>query len=85
MCVFKAAVVGAGTMGGEIAQAIASAGIPVVLKDVDERRVEHGLEEGALALAGPVDAGKLEPAARSTPPRSDHGHDHYEGSATSTS
>jgi 3-hydroxyacyl-CoA dehydrogenase len=32
--VFKAAVVGAGTMGGEIAQVIASAGTPVVLKDV---------------------------------------------------
>ena len=35
MFVFKAAVVGAGTMGGEIAQVVASAGIPVVLKDVD--------------------------------------------------
>jgi 3-hydroxyacyl-CoA dehydrogenase len=31
MFVFKAAVVGAGTMGGEIAQAIASSDIPVVL------------------------------------------------------
>src|SRR5579884_3623428 len=36
MFVFKAAVVGAGTMGGEIAQAIADAGIPVVLKDVKD-------------------------------------------------
>ena len=35
MFVFKAAVVGAGVMGGEIAQVIASADIPVVLKDVD--------------------------------------------------
>ena len=35
MYVFKAAVVGAGTMGGEIAQVIASAGVPVVLKDVE--------------------------------------------------
>ena len=35
MFVFKAAVVGAGTMGGEIAQVISSAGIPVVLKDID--------------------------------------------------
>ena len=34
MFVFKAAVVGAGTMGGQIAQTIAAAGIPVVLKDV---------------------------------------------------
>jgi enoyl-CoA hydratase/3-hydroxyacyl-CoA dehydrogenase len=41
--VFKAAVVGAGTMGGEIAQVIASAGIPVVLKDVKQEFVDLGL------------------------------------------
>ncbi|MGZ6645440.1 MAG: 3-hydroxyacyl-CoA dehydrogenase NAD-binding domain-containing protein, partial [Solirubrobacteraceae bacterium] len=34
MFVFKAAVVGAGTMGGQIAQTIAASGTPVVLKDV---------------------------------------------------
>jgi 3-hydroxyacyl-CoA dehydrogenase len=45
MFVFKAAVVGAGTMGGEIAQVIASAGIPVVLKDVEQRFVDQGLEK----------------------------------------
>jgi 3-hydroxyacyl-CoA dehydrogenase len=45
MFVFKAAVVGAGTMGGQIAQTIASAGIPVVLKDVEEELVEAGLAE----------------------------------------
>jgi len=43
MFVFKAAVVGAGTMGGEIAQVIAAAGIPVVLKDVDQALVDAGL------------------------------------------
>jgi 3-hydroxyacyl-CoA dehydrogenase len=43
MFVFRAAVVGAGTMGGEIAQVIASAGVPVVLKDVEDRFVEQGL------------------------------------------
>jgi enoyl-CoA hydratase / 3-hydroxyacyl-CoA dehydrogenase len=41
--VFKAAVVGAGTMGGEIAQAIANADIPVVLKDVDQKFVDAGI------------------------------------------
>jgi 3-hydroxyacyl-CoA dehydrogenase len=41
--VFKAAVVGAGTMGGEIAQVVASVGVPVVLKDVDRKFVEQGL------------------------------------------
>ncbi len=51
MFVFKAAVVGAGTMGGEIAQAIAAAGIPVVLKDVDRRRVDAGLERAREVTA----------------------------------
>jgi 3-hydroxyacyl-CoA dehydrogenase len=45
MFVFKAAVVGAGVMGGEIAQVIAAADIPVILKDVDQRFVDTGLEK----------------------------------------
>src|SRR3954453_11074336 len=45
MYVFKAAVVGAGTMGGEIAQVIASAGLPVELKDVKQEFVDQGLEK----------------------------------------
>lgn len=45
MHVFKAAVVGAGTMGGEIAQVVASSGIPVVLKDVEQRFVDTGLQK----------------------------------------
>jgi len=45
MYVFKAAVVGAGTMGGEIAQVVASAGIDVVLKDVEQKFVDQGLEK----------------------------------------
>jgi len=51
MTVFKAAVVGAGTMGGEIAQVIASAGVPVVLKDIDQKFVDTGLEK-ARAVTG---------------------------------
>ena len=47
MFVFKAAVVGAGTMGGQIAQTIAAAGIPVVLKDIDDALVQAGLDEAA--------------------------------------
>jgi 3-hydroxyacyl-CoA dehydrogenase len=45
MFVFKAAVVGAGVMGGEIAQTIASADIPVLLKDVKQEFVDKGLEK----------------------------------------
>jgi 3-hydroxyacyl-CoA dehydrogenase len=59
MFVFKAAVVGAGTMGGEIAHVIANADIPVVLKDVDVRFVEQGLDKAASLWQAQVDAGKL--------------------------
>lgn len=52
MFVFKAAVVGAGTMGGEIAQAIAAADIPVVLKDVDQKFVDVGLEKAREVTQG---------------------------------
>jgi 3-hydroxyacyl-CoA dehydrogenase len=62
MFVFKAAVVGAGTMGGEIAQTIANADIPVVLKDVDQKFVDQGLEKARSLWQGRVDAGKLDAA-----------------------
>jgi 3-hydroxyacyl-CoA dehydrogenase len=60
MFVFKAGVVGAGTMGGEIAYVIADAGIPVVLKDVDQRSLDQGLEKAASLWQARVGAGKLE-------------------------
>ena len=56
MFVFKAAVVGAGTMGGEIAQVIASAGIPVVLKDVKPEFVELGLKKAQEVTAAQLGA-----------------------------
>ena len=62
MFVFKAAVVGAGTMGGEIAQVIANSEIPVVLKDVDQKFVDQGLEKARSLWQGRVDAGKMEVA-----------------------
>jgi 3-hydroxyacyl-CoA dehydrogenase len=64
MFVFKAAVVGAGTMGGEIAYTIANADIPVVLKDVDQKFVDLGLEKARSVWQGMVDAGKLDEAER---------------------
>jgi enoyl-CoA hydratase / 3-hydroxyacyl-CoA dehydrogenase len=45
MFVFKAAVLGGGTMGGEIAQTIAAADIPVIVKDVDQKFVDAALEK----------------------------------------
>jgi enoyl-CoA hydratase / 3-hydroxyacyl-CoA dehydrogenase len=54
MFVFKAAVVGAGTMGGQIAQTIAASGIPVVLKDVKDDLVQAGLDEARKVTQGQV-------------------------------
>jgi len=50
--VTKAAVVGAGTMGGEIAQTIAAAGFSVVLKDVEQRFVDQGLDKAREVTRG---------------------------------
>jgi enoyl-CoA hydratase/3-hydroxyacyl-CoA dehydrogenase len=65
MFVFKAAVVGAGTMGGQIAQTIAAAGISVVLKDIDDALVQAGLDEARNVTSGQisklVEKGKLTP------------------------
>jgi 3-hydroxyacyl-CoA dehydrogenase/1,4-dihydroxy-2-naphthoyl-CoA synthase len=54
MFVSKAAVVGAGTMGGQIAQTIAAAGIPVVLKDIDQDLVQAGIDEARKVTEGQV-------------------------------
>jgi 3-hydroxyacyl-CoA dehydrogenase len=62
MFVFKAAVVGAGTMGGEIAHTIANADIPVVLKDVDQKFVDQGIEKARSLWQGRVATGKMEAA-----------------------
>jgi 3-hydroxyacyl-CoA dehydrogenase len=52
MFVFKAAVLGAGTMGGEIAQVIASADVPVVMKDVKQEFVDAGLAKAREVTEG---------------------------------
>ncbi|HEY5316679.1 MAG TPA: 3-hydroxyacyl-CoA dehydrogenase NAD-binding domain-containing protein [Solirubrobacteraceae bacterium] len=54
MFVFKAAVVGAGTMGGQIAQTIAVAGFPVILKDINQDLVQAGLDEARKVTEGQV-------------------------------
>jgi enoyl-CoA hydratase / 3-hydroxyacyl-CoA dehydrogenase len=63
MFVFRAAVVGAGTMGGQIAQTIAVAGFEVVLKDIDQSLVQAGLDEARNVtggqLAKQVERGRL--------------------------
>ncbi len=59
MYIFKAAVVGAGKMGGAIAQVISYSGLPVVVKDVDEKAVEAGIEHARSIYQGRVDKGKM--------------------------
>jgi enoyl-CoA hydratase / 3-hydroxyacyl-CoA dehydrogenase len=55
MFVSKAAVLGGGTMGGEIAQVIANADIPVVVKDVEQKFVDAALEKSRAVTKQQLD------------------------------
>ncbi len=55
-------VIGAGTMGGGIAQIAAQAGYEVLLYDIKPEFVERGLTNITTALQGRVDRGKLSAA-----------------------
>ncbi|MHB8928611.1 MAG: 3-hydroxyacyl-CoA dehydrogenase family protein [Bacillota bacterium] len=59
MYIFKAAVIGAGTMGAEIAQVISWSGLPVVLKDVDQKFVDRGMEKIKAIYGRRVKSGKM--------------------------
>ena len=59
----SAAVVGAGTMGGGIAMTYANAGIPVLLKDVDEASVQRGMATIRKNYESSVAKGKMTPEA----------------------
>jgi len=59
MYIFKAAVVGAGTMGGEIAQVISFSGLPVVMKDIDQAMLDKGMEKVRSIYQTRVDKGKM--------------------------
>ncbi|MCY4473140.1 MAG: fatty acid oxidation complex subunit alpha FadB [Kistimonas sp.] len=57
----RAAILGAGIMGGGIACQSALAGIPVLMKDVAQQGLDLGLEEAALCLNRRLERGKLSP------------------------
>ncbi len=55
MFVSKAAVLGGGTMGGEIAQVIAAADIPVVVKDIKQEFVDAATTKSREVTKGQLD------------------------------
>jgi len=57
----RAAVLGAGTMGGGIAMAYANAGIPVLLKDVDQPTLDRGIATIRKNYESTVSKGKMTP------------------------
>jgi 3-hydroxyacyl-CoA dehydrogenase/enoyl-CoA hydratase/3-hydroxybutyryl-CoA epimerase/enoyl-CoA isomerase len=55
----KAAVLGAGIMGGGIAYQSAYKGIPIIMKDVDPAGIDLGLAEAAKLLSKLVERGRM--------------------------
>ncbi len=62
MYIYKAAVVGAGAMGAEIAQTITFAGIPVVIKDINQEAVDKGIKAIRKIYQSRIDKGKMSPS-----------------------
>jgi len=60
----QVAVIGAGTMGGGIAMALANIGIPVTLIDANPQGLERGIQRVKDNYDGSVSRGKLDPAER---------------------
>ncbi len=61
MYIYKAAVVGAGVMGAQIAQAISYSGLPVILKDTTSEKAQRGLDTIRAIYRGRVEKGKMTP------------------------
>jgi 3-hydroxyacyl-CoA dehydrogenase len=57
----RAAVVGAGTMGGGITMTLVNAGIPVLLKEVDQAALDRGLATIRERYASSVKRGRVTP------------------------
>jgi 3-hydroxyacyl-CoA dehydrogenase / enoyl-CoA hydratase / 3-hydroxybutyryl-CoA epimerase / enoyl-CoA isomerase len=55
----KAAVAGAGIMGGGIAYQSASRGVPIVMKDISATAIDLGMSEARKLLAKAVETGRL--------------------------
>jgi 3-hydroxyacyl-CoA dehydrogenase len=57
----KAAIIGAGTMGGGIAMALVNAGIPVLLKDTDQAALDKGMAAIRRNYEASVKRGRFTP------------------------
>ncbi len=55
----RAAVAGAGIMGGGIAYQSASRGVPIVMRDISATALDHGMAEARKLLAKSVETGRL--------------------------
>ncbi len=56
----KAAVLGAGIMGGGVAYQSASTGTPIIMKDINESALQAGLEEADKLLLKQIDRSRLD-------------------------
>lgn len=61
MFIYKVGVVGAGTMGAQIAQVVSLAGLPVVLTDVSDALAERGVQAVRAMYQVRVKKGKMTP------------------------
>jgi 3-hydroxyacyl-CoA dehydrogenase len=59
MWIFKVGVVGAGAMGGGIGQVITYAGLPVVVKDIDQERLDLAQKHVEGIYQSRIDKGKM--------------------------
>ncbi len=64
MDIKRIGVIGAGTMGGGIAQVAAQIGCDVVMRDVEDAYVERGMKNIEKSLSKAVEKGKLEADAK---------------------
>ena len=61
MYIYKVGVVGAGTMGAQIAEVVSYAGVPVILADVNPALAQRGTEAVRAIYQARVDKGKMSP------------------------
>jgi 3-hydroxyacyl-CoA dehydrogenase len=57
--IYKAAIIGGGTMGGGIAQVVSYSGLPVIIKDINQDAVDKGIEAARQVYASRVKKGKM--------------------------